>query len=343
MFSNRCRPWRHLRKLRAPVAIAAACAVSWAAAAQLDDWLRPADIPQPAANASTPERVALGRALFFDPRLSGSNQMSCASCHNPALAWSDGRPVAVGDKGQPLQRATPSILNSAFQTALMWDGRAATLEQQAIMPISDADEMNQPLPALVQELAQIPGYRKLFEAAYPGQPIAPDTVALALAAFQRTVVSSDAPFDRFRRGDKTALSDSARRGFDVFRQKGNCAVCHMGFNFTDDDFHNIGVRDTGAPDLGRYALTKQPEHRGAFKTPTLRDVALTAPYMRNGLYTTLEEVVEHYNRGGDGLRETTSPHVVPLKLTAQEKADLVAFMQSLTGTGPVASAPELPR
>lgn len=308
---------------------------AWAAAQ--DAWLRPVQIPHPADNAPTAARVELGRALFFDPRLSGSNRMSCATCHDPAMGWGDAQPLAVGHDGRALARGTPTILNSAYSAVLMWDGRFASLEQQAIGPIIDPTEMGEQMPRLVAELSAIPDYRERFAAAYPGEPIGEATIAKALAAFQRTVVSGESDFDRWRRGDRAALGDSARRGFDVFRIQGGCANCHMGFNFTDDDFHNIGVRDVGAPDPGRYAVTRNPKDRGAFKTPTLRDVALTAPYMRNGLYATLEEVVDHYVRGGD-VTDNLSEQMEPRALTEQQKADLVAFMKSLTSDPAPAAA-----
>jgi cytochrome c peroxidase len=310
------------------VLLAALCTLGAWAAAQ-DAWLRPGAIPHPADNAPTEARVELGRTLFFDPRLSGTNQMSCATCHDPDKGWGDARPLAVGHDGRTLGRGSPTILNVAYSGVLMWDGRFATLEQQAIGPIVDPGEMNESMPRLVAELSAIPAYRERFAAAYPGEPIGEATIGKALAAFQRTVVSGESAFDRWRRGDRSALGDSARRGFDVFRVQGGCANCHMGFNFSDDDFHNIGVRDLGEPDPGRYAVTRNPKDRGAFKTPTLRDVALTAPYMRNGLYATLEEVVEHYVRGGD-VKHNLSEQMEPRALTDQQKADLVAFMKSLT-------------
>jgi cytochrome c peroxidase len=301
-------------------------------------------VPHPANNAPTEARVSLGKMLFFDPRLSGNNWVSCATCHNPALGWSDGLPVAIGTDMKALGRGTPTILNTAYNKILMWDGRKPTLEEQALGPIAADVEMNQSLPELVRELSAIPGYRRAFERAYPGEGITEATIGKALASFERTVVSTDAPFDRWRRGESGAVSESAKRGFDVFRGKANCAACHMGFNFTDDGFHNIGVkaREGEAEDLGRFAHRRVKVLRGAFKTPTLRDVALTAPYMRNGLYRTLEEVVDHYDRGGD-VKENLSPNIRPLGLTPQEKADLVAFMRSLTGKPVQISIPILPQ
>jgi cytochrome c peroxidase len=305
-----------------------------------DPYLRPA-APEPSDNRGTPERVALGKALFFDPRLSGSNWISCASCHNPGLGWTDGLPTGIGDGMKKLRRATPTILNTAYTKLLMWDGRASTLEEQALGPIAAGEEMNQDIPALIAKLSSIAGYVELFGKAYPGQGITDKTIAKALAAFQRSIVSSESPFDRWRQGDPKAISTSARRGFELFDGKAKCTACHQGFNFTDNGFHNIGVKSTGAADLGRFEVRKVAISRGAFKTPTLRDVELTAPYMHNGLYRTLEEVVDHYDRGGD-TTENLDPEMKPLSLSAQEKADLVAFMKSLTGTSVPVTVPQLP-
>jgi cytochrome c peroxidase len=307
-----------------------------------DPYLRPATVPAPADNQTTPERVELGKALFFDPRLSGSNWISCATCHNPALGWSDGLATGIGHGMKQLGRATPTIINTAFNPIQMWDGRKSTLEDQALGPIGADVEMNQPLPELIAKLEQIDGYRTLFRKAYPNEPISEKTLAKAIASFERTVISTESPFDRWRMGDQSAVDAPVKRGFEVFTGKGNCVACHQGFNFTDNGFHNIGVKDVGAVDLGRYNEKKLPSMIGAFKTPTLRDIALTAPYMRNGIYRTLDEVVEHYDRGGD-VKENLSGNMKPLNLTAQEKADLVAFMNSLTGRHMAVAVPRLPQ
>ena len=325
------------------VLVFAFCCAATVIAAQSDPWLRPAAAPAPADNLPTQARIELGRQLFFDPRLSRKGAMSCASCHNPALGWSDGLPTAVGFDMQKLGRATPTILNTAFNSIQMWDGRKANLEDQALGPIAAEGEMNLPLPEMVNRLKSIPGYHPEFEKAYPGQGISEVTVARAIASFERTVLSTESPFDRWRMGDENAVSPQVKRGFEVFTGKAKCAICHMGYNFTDNGFHNIGVKGDGASyDVGRYAQRPLKSLRGAFKTPTLRDIALTAPYMRNGAYTTLLEVVEHYNRGGDD-QENLSVNIVPLGLTAAEKAELVAFMESLTGSPREISVPVLPR
>jgi cytochrome c peroxidase len=313
-----------------------------AVASMYDPYLVPADIPQPADNVGNPARVELGKTLFFDPRLSRSDEISCATCHNPALAWSDGLPKAFGHDMQELKRATPTLANCAFSTTLMWDGREPSLEEQALGPIGAAAEMNHELPILVLKLSSIAGYAPMFEAAYPGEGISERTIGKALAAFERTIVSVESPFDRWRKGDALAVDASVRRGFAVFEGKGNCVKCHDGFNFTDNAFHNIGLKNSGgAVDVGRFAVRPVRAAYGAFRTPTLRDIDLTAPYMHNGIYSTLEEVVEHYDRGGDD-RENLSPEMKPLKLSTQEKADLVAFMKSLTGKQMAVTLPQLP-
>jgi len=310
--------------------------------ASRDRYLRPAVAPAPADNQLTPERVQLGKALFFDPRLSGSNWISCATCHNPSLGWSDGLPTGWGHGMKKLGRATPTILNTAFNPIQMWDGRKSTLEDQALGPIGADAEMNQPLPELVTKLSKIEGYRAMFKKAYPTEEISESTIAKAIASFERTIISTESPFDRWRMGDQRALSESAKRGFETFTGKAKCDTCHSGFNFTDNGFHNIGVKNDGAEDVGRFAQRPVASLKGAFKTPTLRDVALTAPYMRNGAYRTLEEVVEHYDRGGD-VKENLSPEMKPLHLSAQEKADLVEFMKSLTGKPMQVALPQLPQ
>ncbi len=303
-------------------------------------YLRPAAIPQPRKNMMTPERVALGKVLFFDPRLSGSNFISCATCHNPAMGWSDGQPTAIGHGMGVLARSTPTILNTAYQRFQMWDGRKRSLEKQALGPIEAGGEMAQPLESLLPELEAIPAYVEMFEAAYPGEGITKATLGKALASFERTIVSTESPFDRWLKGVDGVMSESAIRGFAVFKGKANCTACHDGFNFTDNGFHNIGLPDN--KDQGRYGIKPIAVLKGAFKTPTLRDVALTAPYMHNGQYQTLEEVVEHYDSGGTKNMDNLDPNMKKLHLSQQEKADLVAFMKALTGDPMDVIVPQLP-
>jgi len=319
-------------------ALASAVLFAFAPAAGADPYLRPDKAPEPAHNKSTPARVELGKALFFDPRLSGSDWISCASCHNPAMGWSDGLPTGVGEGMKRLGRATPTIVNIGFTTHLMWDGRQPNLEAQALGPIQAGEEMNQDIPGLVKKLSGIKGYLPMFDKAYPGEGISGETIGKAIAAYERTIVSTESPFDRWRKGEANAVGGAAKRGFELFTGKANCVKCHEGFNFSDNSFHNIGLKSA---DVGRFAQRKVIAMRGAFKTPTLRDIELTAPYMHNGAYRTLEEVVEHYDRGGD-VKDTLSPEMKPLELTEREKADLVAFMKSLTGKPMQVVIPQLP-
>jgi len=306
---------------------------------------RLAAVPQPEDNASTPARVELGKALFFDPRLSGNGAMSCASCHNPALGWSDGLKTAVGWGGKVLPRATPTVANTAYNTQFMWDGRKKSLEDQALGPMKTPEEMNTDFTAALARLRGVQGYVAMFEKAYPGEGVNEGTIAKAIAAFERTVISRDSAFDRWLAGDRKAITEAQWRGFKLFTDtnKGNCAVCHAGANFTDNGYHNIGIAHApGAEDAGRYKIRPLASMKGAFKTPTLRDVELTAPYFHNGTAATLSEVVEHYARGGDD-RSNVSKDVRRLDLSEQDKADLVAFMKALTGPTRTASIPALPQ
>ena len=311
-------------------------------AAAPDPYLRPQAIPTPTENPFTPERIELGKALFFDPRMSKSDAVSCASCHHPGMGWSDKLPTGIGHNLVKLPRATPTIVNIAYNPVYNWDGKFSTLEDHAMGLMQNERVMSSPVAELIAKLDKIPGYVNMFHKAYPGEGITHRSIAKALANFQRTVVSTESPFDRWRKGDADAVEASAKRGFALFTGKANCVTCHEGYNFTDNGFHNIGVKDTGAtPDLGRFNIRKLAALQGAFKTPTLRDVALTAPYMRNGSYNTLEEVVDHYDRGGD-VKSNLSPNIKPLNLSPQEKQDLVAFLKSLTGVSMQMTVPQLP-
>lgn len=303
-------------------------------------YLRPKAVPEPKDNMTTPARVELGKSLFFDPRLSGSKWISCATCHNPALGWSDGLPTAIGHGMKVLGRATPTILNGAYQEFQFWDGRAQTLEQQALSPIQADVEMAGNLDDLIKTLNEIPEYQQMFAAAYPKDGITIDTIAKAIAVFERTIVSTESPFDRWLKGNKKAMDESAQRGFALFKGKANCAACHSGFNFTDNGFHNVGLGVES--DEGRYKVKPVKVLKGAFKTPTLRDVALTAPYMHNGQLKTLAEVVEHYNTGGKPSFGNLDPNMKALDLSDEEKKDLVAFMKALTGEPMKITVPQLP-
>jgi cytochrome c peroxidase len=298
----------------------------------LKEWLLPAEVPTPDDNPLTKEKIELGKMLFFDPRLSGDGNMSCGTCHSPLFGWSDGQATARGHKSMVLGRASPVITNTAYNDIQMWDGREQTLEDQSIGPMRNSAEMNMDIPKLVQFLKSS-DYQQHFKNAFGSDEIGVEQIAKALASFERTVVSRNSPFDAWVRGDKNALTEQQIRGFKVFvdPQKGNCAVCHSAPNFTDNGFHNLGLASYGKenPDLGRYTQRPLKLMKGAFKTPTIRDITLSAPYFHDGSANTLDEVVEHYAKGGV-VKDNLSPNMKALNLTEQEKLDLVAFMESLT-------------
>ena len=253
------------------------------------DYRRPATIPDSEDKAAFSKRAALGKSLFFDPRLSKAGDFSCASCHNPSLAWSDGLPTAIGHMGRRAERRTPGLENLAWGGPFFWDGRASSLEDQARGPMQAAKEMDTPLEHVVDTVSSIPGYRSAFAEAFPGATIAIDLVVKAIADFERTIVSEKAPFDAWIEGDEKAISASARRGFLLFNDKGHCATCHSGWRLTDDGFHDVGV---DSADIGRGKLIpKNPIVAYAFKTPSLRNVALRAPYMHDGSF---EDIARRY-------------------------------------------------
>jgi len=302
---------------------------------------RPSSIPFPEENPFTQAKAKLGQILYFDPRLSRSNMQSCASCHNPSFAWGDGLPKGVGENLHELGRRSPTILNAAWSEALMWDGRFETLEEQALGPIEAEGEMNMPLDELIERLSEIEGYSPLFAAAFDGNAeITADKIAMAIATYERTVISGEASFDRWIKGERSALSASARRGFELFNRKARCAACHSGWRFTDDSFHDIGLADD---DIGRGAeLPGIEKMQHAFKTPGLRNIVQRAPYMHDGSLVTLADVVDHYDQGGIK-RPSLSDEMQPLGLTEREKKDLVAFMESLTSDDDPVIYVQLPR
>lgn len=289
-------------------------------------------MPVPEANPLTPEKVTLGRRLFFDPILSRDYTVACATCHEPQRAFSDGRPRAIGVGARTTARHAPAILNRGYGRAFFWDGRAASLEQQALQPIENPDEFAHSVSAVVARLDGHSEYPASFKAAF-GEPATAENLARALSSYVRTILSGDAPVDRYYAGDAGALSEEQKYGKGVFRGRGNCTACHVGPNFTDEQFHNTGIafRDGTSRDEGRFAVTGKQEDRGRFKTPTLREVGRTAPYMHDGSLATLDEVVEFYDRGGHA-NPNLDPELRPLKLTVAEKRALLAFLQSLSGT-----------
>lgn len=330
-----------------------------------DPWPRglPRDLWEllvPPENPVTPEKVSLGRRLYFDKRLSRDGTVSCATCHDPQKGFADGKRVSTGIQGKQGTRNAPTVLNAVFYELQFWDGRAQSLEEQAKGPMINPVEMGMAShDDVVKAVRAVPEYQKAFAAVFGREPGIDDIVA-AIATFERTAVSGDAPFDRFMAGEKAAMSEPAQRGWELWNGKARCNTCHpfggATPNFSDNRFHNIGVaakaRDFAAlarqaaseadpaklafhadfSELGRFVASKQPKDIGAFKTPGLRDVALTAPYMHDGSEATLLDVVKFYDKGGE-----PNPYldggIVPLKLTEQEMQDLVEFMQALTGTG----------
>jgi cytochrome c peroxidase len=301
---------------------------------------RPATIPFPKDNPYTSEKAALGKKLYFDTRLSVTSAQACASCHSPSFGWGDGLAVGVGHGMQKLGRHSPTVINAAWSDIFMWDGRLPTLEAQALGPIQSAGEMNMPLGQLMQRLSSIPEYKPLFAAAFPQEGMNEKTLAKAIATYERTVVSERAPFDAWIEGDEKAISEDAKRGFALFNGKAQCAACHEGWNFTNEGFQDIGLP---SEDVGRGQYVPgviKMQH--AFKTPSLREIARRAPYMHDGSLPTLEAVVDHYDGGGVD-RPSRSDLMKPLGLTAQEKSDLVAFLNTLTSSLTPTAAPVLPR
>lgn len=271
--------------------------------------------------------------LYFDTRLSADNTVSCATCHSPLYGFTDSKPVSTGIGGQHGGRSAPTVINRAYSLAQFWDGRAGTLEEQAKGPIANPIEMGQTHEAVIGKLKAIPGYRALFAKAMGNEDFTIDDVAKVIATFERTVLSGNSAFDRYQNGDKKAMTPTQVRGMKVFVNKAKCDKCHEGLNFTTNAYHNLGVgTDKPEPDPGRFAVTKDPKDWGAFKTPTLRDIAETPPYMHDGSITTLAEVVEFYDKGGI-LNRNLDPDIKPLKLTRDEKSDLVEFLRALTGKG----------
>ena len=345
--------------------LAAAC---WAGTASAAPPLGLPPVPVPGDNPITPEKVALGEKLFHEKRFSADGTVSCATCHRPELAFTDGLPVAEGIRGQKGTRNTPTVVNAAYYTTQFWDGRRPSLEEQAkdpfVNPIEHGLGSHEPILKVIRE---DPEYRERFRKVFGIRPeeITIDHVVKAIAAFERTVISGDSPFDRYLYGgDEKAMSEAAIRGLKIFRTKGRCVDCHKieqtSATFTDNDFHNLGVgfhriaprlheivarfreaKAKGASldetvlgqvevsELGRFAVTGRISDLGRFKTPTLRNVAVTAPYMHDGSLKTLEEVVEFYDKGGEA-NDFLDGGIRPLKLTEQEKKDLVEFLKALT-------------
>lgn len=300
----------------------------------------PQQVTAPKDNPTTSAKVELGKKLFFDTRLSGDNKMSCATCHMPDKAYGDGLALSLGAEGKPLERNTQTCLNVGFLETYFWDGRAASLEQQAFGPIQSTVEMNQNLDDLETELAAIPGYVAEFKDVFGTRP-GKDGIAKALAAFQRTLVTEPSPFDRFLTGDEDALSADAKRGLELFRGEAGCIECHNGPLLSDGKFYRLGVSFN---DEGRANITGRKEDRYRFRTPSLRNIAETGPYMHDGSQKTLDEVVTFYFRGiPDSGPDGLSPDTAALDgLSFSDVAPMVEFLKSLSGKAPKITPPTLP-
>ena len=298
--------------------------------------------PEPADNPSTPDKIALGRQLFEDPKLSLSGQIACANCHNRQLGWGDGLSVSFGHDRQPGRRNAMDVSMAGYSTELFWDGRGGTLEDQAAFPIHDPVEMANTITAMEATLNANPAYRQQFEQVFGNPNIVMADVARAMAAFQRSLYPRNRGFDRWLAGRPNALSDQQLAGLHLFRTKARCINCHNGPAFTDNRFHNLGIHFFGRErqDLGRYHVTGNPADSGAFRTPSLRNVDRNGPYMHNGLFPHLEGIVNMYNAGafrprpvGDQASDPafpqTDPLLQPLGLDAAERAALVAFLKTL--------------
>jgi cytochrome c peroxidase len=299
----------------------------------------------PLNNPSSSAKILLGKMLYFDPRLSADNTISCATCHDPAMGWSDAGPTSKGIRGQMGGRRAPPVSNAAYMPLQFWDGRAPTLEEQAKGPIQNPIEMGNTHDVMIKTVDRIPGYVRAFKNVYGDVPMTVQQVADAIAAFERTVVTTDSRFDRYMRGDHGALTPQEKEGLEIFNGKGHCTSCHWGPNFSDGRFHNLGVpaKDPKNPDLGRFVVTQDPRDKGAFRTPTMRDAALRPPYLHDGSEKTLQSVIEFYNRGG-GDDPNLDRLMVPLGLTPGEIQALVAFIGSLTSLNPeVADVKPIPK
>jgi len=309
---------------------------------------------EPANNPTTKEKVELGKTLFFDPKLSGSGQFSCASCHDPDLAWADGRTVSFGHERLAGKRNAPSVMNAAYAKSLFWDGRAASLEEQAVSPIVASAEMNAEADVAVKQIAGVKEYGPMFAAAFGDDTVTLERITMSLAMFQRTVVGGRSKFDSFLKGNPRSLSDAAVRGLHLFRTDARCMNCHTGPTMSDGKFHDLGISNYGKAleDRGRYNITKAPKDMGAFRTPGLRNVTQTRPYMHSGLFE-LDEALVLYNAGmanlrprkdqvNDPLFPKKSALLKPLGLNKQDLADLRAFLESTEESRARVRPPKLP-
>ena len=329
-----------INNLLISILVAASClTLTKPLAAELTEaYKRPSSIPFPADNPYSAEKAALGKMLFFDPRLSKSRNITCATCHNPSFGWEDATKTAVGAQNTHLTRHSPTILNVAWGERFFWDGRAQTLEEQAMGPIESNVEMNLPIEEAVKRLKKVDSYQQWFTKVFGSQGITGENITKAIATFERTVVSGQSPFDLWVEGDQSAISAQAKRGFTLFNGKARCSLCHSGWNFTDNRFHDVGI-DT--KDEGLKGITGNIKDTSAFKTPSLRNISQRAPYMHNGSLATLSQVIDHYITGGLS-RQSLSPLMQPIPLTSQEAEELKAFLLTLTSKDASVNLPILP-
>ena len=300
---------------------------------------RPEAIPFPSSAPYSPQMATLGKMLFFDPRLSGAQNLSCASCHNPSFGYEVPVPGAIGSANTPLARKANTVLNAAWSTSLFWDGRAKSLEEQAVGPITTPAEMNSKFPDIVARLKDVPEYSTWFDRLFPRSGVTKENLLTAIATYERTVVAGEAPFDRWVNGDETAMSADAKAGFMLFGGKAGCANCHTGWNFTDNKFHDIGLP---ADDIGRGKL--EPNNlkaRFAFKTPGLRNLIYRAPFGHNGQFSDLASIIGFYASGGID-RPSKSELMKPFDISEAETAQLLAFLRSLTAEKSDTALPNLP-
>lgn len=300
-------------------------------------------VPVPADNSMTPEKIELGKMLYFDKRLSKENDISCATCHDPKMAWAEHLPTSKGIHGQIGERNSPTVINAAYLPVQFWDGRAASLEEQALGPIENPIEMGNTMEACLDTLSKIPGYRQRFKAVFGSETLTKENVAMAIAAFERTILSGNSPYDKFKAGDQKALTDEQKRGMDVFMDRGQCSTCHTPPIFSNGNFYNAGVG--GGKDPGRKKVTNRDADEGKFRVPALREVANTAPYYHNGSVATLEEAVKVMATGGIDNPNLSSmlKSVRDANLTERDIKDLVAFLGALSGEFPVMDPPTLPQ
>lgn len=301
-------------------------------------------VPVPADNPMTPEKIELGKLLYFETRMSKDGKVSCATCHEPQAGWAEHRPTSKGIHEQVGDRNAPTVINAAYMTSMFWDGRMTTLEEQALGPIENPIEMGMTMEVVTANLEKIPEYKERFQKVF-GTGVTKEGVAKAIAAFERTVVSGNSPYDKAEAGDKSAMSEAAQRGKAIFMDKGQCSTCHTPPTFSNGRFYNAGVgSDKAAPDVGRKKVTNSDADMGKFRVPHLRNIADTAPYFHDGSAATLEESVNLMAAGGKDNPNLSGmlKAVRDAKLTDAEKKDVVEFLKALSGEFPKTEPPKLP-